>query len=366
RAGGGAARPAHERPLGAVGRALPAPSGPHQPPLRGIAPGLPAAGAGLWAAAGRRAPLSGGARRAVLEDQAARTRHGVPSDARHGAGARVGRARVPGHRHRRRPLRARGPALQESVGGGAAHYRYPVVRAQVLRAEGGQGEQAMSAPILTSPKRCAVYCRVSSDERLDQSFNSVDAQREAGHAFIKSQSHEGWIAVADDYDDGGYSGGNMERPALKRLLAEIEAGRIDIVVVYKIDRLTRSLADFAKMVELFDRHGVSFSAVTQQINSATSMGRLMLNVLLSFAQFEREVTGERIRDKIAASKAKGMWVGGPLPLGYDPPADGTRKLVVNESEAETIRYIFSRYLELGSVHALQRDLDARGIVSKAR
>ena len=167
-----------------------------------------------------------------------------------------------------------------------------------------------------APKRCAVYCRVSSDERLDQSFNSIDAQKEAGHAFIKSQSHEGWIAVADDYDDGGFSGGNMDRPALRRLMADIQMGKVDIVVVYKIDRLSRSLADFARMVDVFDRHRVSFSAVTQQINSATSMGRLMLNVLLSFAQFEREVTGERIRDKIAASKAKGCgWVAAAA--GYD-------------------------------------------------
>ena len=162
-------------------------------------------------------------------------------------------------------------------------------------------------------KRCAVYCRVSSDERLGQEFNSIDAQREAGHAYIASQRAEGWIPVADDYDDPGYSGGNTERPALRRLMADIDAGKVDIVVVYKIDRLTRSLADFAKMVELFDRRSVSFSAVTQQINSATSMGRLMLNVLLSFAQFEREVTGERIRDKIAASKRKGLWMGGCRP-----------------------------------------------------
>ena len=161
----------------------------------------------------------------------------------------------------------------------------------------------MSTPIVVPPKHCAVYCRVSSDERLDQSFNSIGAQKEAGHAFIKSQTHEGWIPVADHYDDGGFSGGNMDRPALRRLMADIEAGKVDIVVVYKIDRLSRSLADFARMVETFDRCRVSFSAVTQQINSATSMGRLMLNVLLSFAQFEREVTGERIRDKIAASKA---------------------------------------------------------------
>jgi len=164
----------------------------------------------------------------------------------------------------------------------------------------------MSSPTAvpsTKPRqRCAVYCRVSTDERLEQEYNSIDAQRDAGQAYIVSQRAEGWIPVADDYDDPAYSGGNMDRPALKRLLADIEAGRVDIVVVYKIDRLTRSLADFSKMVEVFDRHGVSFVSVTQQINSATSMGRLMLNVLLSFAQFEREVTGEHIRDKIAAAK----------------------------------------------------------------
>lgn len=219
----------------------------------------------------------------------------------------------------------------------------------------------MSTAILVSPKRCAVYCRVSSDERLDQSFNSIDAQKEAGHAFIKSQTHEGWIAVADDYDDGGFSGGNMERPALKRLLADIESGRIDIVVVYKIDRLSRSLADFARMVEVFDRCGVSFSAVTQQINSATSMGRLMLNVLLSFAQFEREVTGERIRDKIAASKAKGMWMGGPLPLGYDVQ---NRLLVVNEAEAAVVRRIFSDFARDRSTTHMVRNYAAEGIRTK--
>ena len=158
------------------------------------------------------------------------------------------------------------------------------------------------------PKRCAVYCRVSSDERLDQSFNSIDAQREAGRAYIHSQRAEGWIPVGDHFEDGGYSGGNMERPALRRLLADIEHGKVDVVVVYKIDRLSRSLSDFARMVEVFDRRGVSFVSVTQQFNTTTSMGRLMLNVLLSFAQFEREVTGERIRDKIAASKKKGMWM----------------------------------------------------------
>ncbi|WP_243692822.1 recombinase family protein, partial [Sulfuritortus calidifontis] len=179
-------------------------------------------------------------------------------------------------------------------------------------------------------RRCAVYTRKSTDEGLDQEYNSLEAQRDAGLAFIASQRHEGWIAVEDGYDDGGYSGGNLDRPALERLLADIEAGRIDIVVVYKIDRLTRSLADFAKLVEVFDRNGVSFVAVTQQFNTTTSMGRLTLNILLSFAQFEREVTGERIRDKIAASKAKGMWMGGMPPLGYDVVES---KHVVNEREA---------------------------------
>jgi len=162
---------------------------------------------------------------------------------------------------------------------------------------------------LVPPKRCAVYCRVSSDERLDQSFNSIDAQREAGQAFIKSQSHEGWIAVADNYDDGGFSGGNMDRPALRRLMADIEAGKVDIVVVYKIDRLSRSLMDFAKLVQIFDQNDVTFVSVTQSFNTTTSMGRLTLNILLSFAQFEREVIGERVRDKIAASRARGMWMG---------------------------------------------------------
>jgi DNA invertase Pin-like site-specific DNA recombinase len=219
----------------------------------------------------------------------------------------------------------------------------------------------MNAPLLVPPKRCAVYCRVSSDERLDQSFNSIDAQKEAGHAFIKSQSHEGWIAVADDYDDGGFSGGNMERPALRRLMADIQIGKVDIVVVYKIDRLSRSLADFARMVDVFDRHRVSFSAVTQQINSATSMGRLMLNVLLSFAQFEREVTGERIRDKIAASKAKGMWMGGPLPLGYDVR---DRLLVVNETEAKLVRRIFDDFVTVRSATLMAKTYGAEGVVTK--
>ena len=211
-------------------------------------------------------------------------------------------------------------------------------------------------------KRCAVYCRVSSDERLDQEFNSIDAQKEAGHAYIASQRAEGWIPVADDYDDPGYSGGNTDRPALKRLLADIERGRIDIVVVYKIDRLTRSLADFAKMVDVFDLHDVSFSAVTQQINSATSMGRLMLNVLLSFAQFEREVTSERIRDKIAAAKRKGMWMGGVPSIGYDVV---NRQLVVNDAEAAVVRRIFEEMLTIGSPTQIAANLTAEGITTKA-
>ncbi len=221
-----------------------------------------------------------------------------------------------------------------------------------------------STPI-ASPKprkRCAVYCRVSSDERLDQEFNSIDAQKEAGQAYVVSQRAEGWIPVAEDYDDPGYSGGNTERPALKRLMAEIERGKIDIVVVYKIDRLTRCLADFSKMVEVFERQGVSFVSVTQQFNTTTSMGRLMLNVLLSFAQFEREVTGERIRDKIAASKRKGMWMGGVPPLGYDV---SNHLLVVNETEAALVRRIFGEMLTIGSPTRIAQGLASEGITTKA-
>lgn len=211
-------------------------------------------------------------------------------------------------------------------------------------------------------KRCAVYCRVSSDERLDQEFNSIDAQKEAGHAYIASQRAEGWIPVADDYDDGGFSGGNMDRPALKRLMTDIDKGLVDIVVVYKIDRLTRSLADFSKMVEVFERRSVSFVSVTQQFNTTTSMGRLMLNVLLSFAQFEREVTGERIRDKIAASKRKGIWMGGVPPLGYDVDK---RLLVINEAEAAVVRRIFEEMLTIGSPTQIAANLTLEGITTKA-
>ncbi len=211
--------------------------------------------------------------------------------------------------------------------------------------------------------RCAVYTRKSSEEGLEQEFNSLDAQREACEAYVASQKHEGWTALPTLYDDGAYSGGTMDRPALQRLLDDVRAGKIDVVVVYKVDRLTRSLADFAKIVEVFDAQGVSFVSVTQAFNTTTSMGRLTLNVLLSFAQFEREVTGERIRDKIAASKKKGMWMGGQPSLGYDVKE---RKLVVNEAEAATVRHIFRRYLELGSVRALRDDLAATGVVSKLR
>jgi site-specific DNA recombinase len=197
--------------------------------------------------------------------------------------------------------------------------------------------------------RCAIYTRKSSEEGLEQSFNSLDAQREACRAFIGSQKHEGWHALRASYDDGGYSGATMERPALRRLIEEVKEGKIDAVVVYKVDRLTRSLADFAKIVEIFDAHQVSFVSVTQHFNTTTSMGRLTLNVLLSFAQFEREVTGERIRDKIAASKRKGMWMGGFPPLGYDLR---DRKLAINLAEAEQVRGIYRQYLRLGCVSRL--------------
>ena len=216
-----------------------------------------------------------------------------------------------------------------------------------------------------SKLRCAIYTRKSSEEGLDQAFNSLHAQREACEAYVKSQAGEGWIVHPVIYDDGGISGGTMERPALKQLLADIDRGMIDIVVVYKFDRLTRSLMDFAKIVDRFDARSVSFVSVTQAFNTTNSMGRLTLNVLLSFAQFEREVTGERIRDKIAQSKAKGMWMGGALPVGYDAPTDPlTRALVVNPEQAERVRAMFDRYLALGSVHALKQELDAAGEVTR--
>jgi site-specific DNA recombinase len=211
--------------------------------------------------------------------------------------------------------------------------------------------------------RCAIYTRVSTDQGLDQDFNSLDAQYDASQAYIRSQAHAGWTLQRGKYDDGGFSGGNTERPALQRMLEDVRAGKIDIIVVYKVDRLTRSLADFAKLVELFDKHNVSFVSVTQQFNTTTSMGRLTLNVLLSFAQFEREVTSERIRDKISASKRKGLWVGGMVPLGYDTKG---RKITVNEVEADRVRTIFQSYLKLGSLNLLMAELRERGIISKIR
>ena len=211
--------------------------------------------------------------------------------------------------------------------------------------------------------RCAIYTRKSTEHGLELEFNSLDAQRDACEAYIKSQASQGWRALPQHYDDPAYSGGNLDRPALKKLLADIDARKIDVVVVYKIDRLTRSLADFAKLVEAFDARSISFVAVTQQFNTTTSMGRLTLNVLLSFAQFERELSSERVRDKIAASRRKGKWTGGTVPLGYDAK---DKKLIVNKAEAETVRTIFRRYLDLQSFSKLVADLDRRGIVTKRR
>src|ERR1700723_610898 len=212
-------------------------------------------------------------------------------------------------------------------------------------------------------QRCAIYTRKSTEHNLDLSFTSLDAQREACEAYIKSQAHEGWTLVRDRFDDGGLSGASLDRPALQNLLDQVRARRIDIIVVYKVDRLTRSLADFAKLVELFDEHGVSFVSITQSFNTTSSMGRLTLNVLLSFAQFEREVIGERVRDKIAASKRRGLWVGGPIPLGY---ATVNKKLVIVPEEAATIRLIFRRYLELNSVRELADELDRRRIRTRKK
>jgi len=220
----------------------------------------------------------------------------------------------------------------------------------------------MNGPI-SKLARCAIYTRKSTEYNLELAFNSLDAQREACEAYIKSQAHEGWRLIPGRYDDGAFSGASLDRPALQQLLADVRAGKIDIVLVYKVDRLTRSLADFAKLIELFDVHGVSFVSVTQSFNTSSSMGRLTLNVLLSFAQFERELIGERVRDKIAASKRKGLWVGGPVPLGY---AAVDKKILVVPAEAAAVRTIFARYLELGSVRALAEDLDRRGIRSKSR
>ncbi|MTH96391.1 recombinase family protein [Roseibium sp. RKSG952] len=209
--------------------------------------------------------------------------------------------------------------------------------------------------------RCAIYTRKSSEEGLDMEFNSLDAQREACEAYIASQKSEGWVATRDRYDDGGFSGGNLDRPGLKQLIADVEDGLVDVIVVYKIDRLSRALMDFSKLVEVFDRNGVTFVSVTQSFNTTTSMGRLTLNILLSFAQFEREVIGERIRDKVAASRKRGIWMGGYVPLGYDVQ---DRKLVVNKTEAATVRRIFDRFVELGSATVLARELRKDGVLSK--
>src|SRR6202049_704465 len=216
---------------------------------------------------------------------------------------------------------------------------------------------------MPKPLRCAIYTRKSTEHNLDLAFNSLDAQREACEAYIKSQTHEGWRLITGRYDDGAFSGASLDRPALQTLLADVRARKIDIVLVYKVDRLPRSLADFAKLIELFDAHDVSFVSVTQSFNTSSSMGRLTLNVLLSFAQFERELIGERVRDKIAASKRKGIWVGGAVPLGYAAVA---KKIVVVPAEADAVRTIFARYLELGSVQALAADLDRRGTHTRQR
>jgi DNA invertase Pin-like site-specific DNA recombinase len=218
----------------------------------------------------------------------------------------------------------------------------------------------MTKPVVRK-LRCAVYTRKSSEEGLEQEFNSLHAQREACEAYIASQRSEGWVLVRDRYDDGGISGGTLERPALKRRLADVEDGLVDVVVVYKIDRLSRSLLDFSKLVEVFDRNGVTFVSVTQSFNTTTSMGRLTLNILLSFAQFEREVTAERIRDKVRASRMKGMWMGGVPPLGYRVE---DRKLFVDTAEAAHVRWIFDRFVEIGSGTAMLRELKAREITTR--
>ena len=221
-------------------------------------------------------------------------------------------------------------------------------------------------PMATMPAsarktRCAIYTRKSTDEGLDKEYNTLDAQRDACEAYIASQRHEGWLALRDRYDDGGYSGGTLERPALKRLMADIAAGRVDVIVCYKIDRLSRALMDFSKLVEVFDANGVTFVSVTQSFSTTTSMGRLTLNILLSFAQFERELIGERIRDKFAASRARGMWMGGKVPLGYDVK---DRKLVVNAAEAATVRMIFEQFIEVGSCTELAKMLQDKRVMTK--
>src|SRR5512144_876781 len=258
-----------------------------------------------------------------------------------------------------RRVRVSGPALQVALGDRARDHRHPLERAGVLRAP-PIPEREVKTPVRKT--RCAIYTRKSSEEGLEMEFNSLDAQREAALAYVQSQKHEGWILVGDRYDDGGFSGGSMKRPALQRLLRDVECGRIDVIVVYKVDRLSRSLADFARIVEVFEKNKSSFVSITQQFNTTTSMGRLTLNILLSFAQFEREVIGERIRDKFAASRRKGMWMGGTPPLGYDVVE---RKLVVNETEAELVRLIFNRFLRVGSATQLAQELRRAGHTTKS-
>src|SRR5437899_10997815 len=273
------------------------------------------------------------------------------------------RADAPGGRLDRR-LRLERQDLSEPHEGRVCDHRHPLGWTQILWIARQTVEGICTMNVRsTKVVRCAIYTRVSTDQGLEQDFNSLDAQYDASQAYIRSQAHAGWSLLRAKYDDGGFSGGNTDRPSVQRLLEGVRAGKVDVIVVYKVDRLTRSLADFAKLVELFDGHAVSFVSVTQQFNTTTSMGRLTLNVLLSFAQFEREVTSERIRDKIGASKRKGLWVGGIVPLGY---ATKERKIVVVEEEAERVRTIFRRYLELGSLNRLMANLRERGIVTKVR
>src|SRR5690554_197571 len=263
-------------------------------------------------------------------------------------------------------LRLAGAQVQVAVGGGAGDHRHAVERLPLLRPPRGAEGRPMSrhqeaVAIMPRRQRCAIYTRKSSEEGLDMEFNSLDAQREACEAFVTSQKAEGWATIRERYDDGGFSGGTLERPGMKCLIQDVEAGLIDVIVVYKIDRLSRSLMDFAKLVEIFDRNQVTFVSVTQSFNTTTSMGRLTLNILLSFAQFEREVIGERIRDKVAASRKRGMWMGGFVPMGYDAI---DRKLVINEAEAATVRHMFQRFVELGSATILTRELVANGTLNK--
>src|SRR6476660_1192337 len=285
------------------------------------------------------------------------------TQARHHAGPRMERADAPGGGLGRRLCLER-QDLSEPHEGRVCDHRHPLEWTQILWVARQTVERicTMNARS-TKVVRCAIYTRVSTDQGLEQDFNSLDAQYDASQAYIRSQAHAGWSLLRAKYDDGGFSGGNTDRPALQRLLEDVRAGKIDVIVVYKVDRLTRSLADFAKLVELFDRHSVSFVSVTQQFNTTTSMGRLTLNVLLSFAQFEREVTSERIRDKIGASKRKGLWVGGVVPLGYQAK---DRKITVVTDEAKTVRHIFRRYLDLGSLNLLLTDLRRTGIKTKLR